>query len=285
MPRVLLVAKTPLLRRFDGASIDRIVARGALDRGRLDNAVRNHDAALIATRAAFTDCDVHEVCVDHLTSQDTAGCAVIVTVGGDGTVLAANAISADLPLITVNSDPGGSLGVFARTDATRIAAFAEAWRRGAVAVESIPRLEVSIDDGAPMRFLNDCLIASCNPAAMTRYVLEVDGQQERQRSSGLWIATAAGSTAGIHSAGSASVSPHQSALLYRVREPFDGHGRLRIREGIQSPPVGLRLIPAMPDVTLFIDGPHRRHALTPGVAVDIRPCSEPLRLLRLPTVL
>jgi hypothetical protein len=50
---------------------------------------------------------------------------------------------------------------------------------------------------------------------------------------------------------------------------------------MQVPPVGLRFIPAMPDCTLYIDGPHQRRELKAGSLVEIVPCHEPLRLLRL----
>ena len=44
--------------------------------------------------------------------------------------------------------------------------------------------------------INDVLIAHKNPAATSRYLLELNKTKEEQRSSGIWIATPMGSTAG-----------------------------------------------------------------------------------------
>ena len=52
-----------------------------------------------------------------------------------------------------------------------------------------------------MNVLNDILICHHNPGAMSRYYLTVGRVREEQRSSGVWIATAAGSSGGLHSAG------------------------------------------------------------------------------------
>jgi NAD+ kinase len=281
MPRVLLISKAPLARRIDGAVLERLFACGGLDAVRVERAMRNHDAARRTVLEVLAGCDVHDVPLDVVVPADAVGCDVIVTVGGDGTVLAANALGADCPLITVNSDPGGSIGVFTRCNASSVADLVVAWRSGRAVVEEIPRLAVQIADQPLLHVLNDCLFASTNPAAMTRYVVQVDGASERQRSSGVWIATAAGSTAAIHSAGLAPVSCDQPALLFKVREPFHGHHPLAVLEGVQRPPRDLRLIPAMPDVVLYIDGSHQRHVLPPGSVVDFTGSPIPLRLLRL----
>ena len=280
MPRVLLVGKLPLARRLDPAVLNRLIERDVLDGVRIAASEANHQHTLSVVRAGLVACTVNEVTVERLRSAEAKDCDLIVTVGGDGTVLSANALGVSAPLLTVNSDPGGSMGVFARTDVHGVAALIDAWLRGRATSEDIPRLAVNVDGAPGVCFLNDCLVASANPAAMSRYVLEVDGRREQQRSSGVWVATAAGSTAAIHSAGMTPIPYHRPALLFKVREPFQGHGMLALREGMQMPPSGLRLIPAMNDITLYVDGPHHRHVLPPGAVVEVLPHHEPLRLLR-----
>lgn len=278
-PRILLVCKQPLVDRLGTSVLDRLMHSKVLEPERIASARNNHEKAAQCARAALHGCDVIEAPIDKLHAQSANGCDLIITIGGDGTVLAASAIGETVPLLTVNSDPDGSIGIFTRTLISGLPALLDSWRHGTAIIEEIPRLAVRIDGGPAIRFLNDCLVASNNPAAMTRYVLEVGGHREHQRSSGMWISTAAGSTAGIHSAGMASVSPHLPALLYKVREPFQGYSKTVLCEGVQTPPVGLRLIPAMPDITLYIDGPHQRWLLQPGSQVDILPWKEPLRLI------
>lgn len=278
--RILLVSKTPLIQRVEPGVLARLAGGGAVDVERLRAAAANHEKALHTVRRALGAHRVSEFQVDRLQARDAEGKDLVVTVGGDGTVLTTNSLESDLPLITVNSDPEGSVGMYARCTAETFPALFQAWFAGAAQIENIPRLQVRIDSGNPWRVLNECLFASANPAAMTRYVLECDGRREEQRSSGVWVATAAGSTAAIHSAGMEPLEAHVPALLYQVREPFHGRCGMTMLSGRQLPPVGLKLMPAMPGISMFIDGPHLHRTVPPGATVEFMACPTPLRLVR-----
>lgn len=279
MPRVLVVTKTPLAARLERADLDRLRLSGVLDEGRLQAAHAQHLETLAAVRAALAGADVRERSVDEVTAADASGIELVVTVGGDGTVFAANTLGIDVPYLTVNSDPVGSVGHFTRARAATMAEAYARWRDGAAQLESVPRLLARVA-GRSWRVLNDCLFSSTNPAAMTRYLLEVDGRRERQRSSGVWVATGAGSTAAIHSAGADPVEAHLPALLFRVREPFDAQGRVEIRGGTQTPPRSLQLTPAAPGVALYVDGPNITVPLAAGATVSFSAEAPPLLLVR-----
>lgn len=279
MARVLLVHKTPALHRLARADRERLVASGAADRERLTSAAERHHAALAAVRAALAGEAVAELPVEELRPGARPDAELVVTVGGDGTVFTANTLACEAPYLTVNSDPLTSIGHFARATAEQVPALLAAWRAGRAAVEELPRLAIA-SGGCSWRILNDCLFTSINPAAMTRYVLEVDGGREIQRSSGMWIATAAGSTGAIHSAGAEAVVGGGPALLWRVREPFHGQGRLTLLAGRQLPPRGLQLVPALPGIALYLDGPNLTVPLRAGETVTVAPAPTPLRLLR-----
>ena len=280
--RILLLAKTPLVERLEPTVLKRLAAGGAVHLDRLQIAAETHLRTLALVRKVIGAHRVNEWQVERLQARDAEGKDLVVTVGGDGTVLTANSLDADIPLLTVNSDPGGSIGMYTRCTADNFAALFEAWLAGKAVEEIIPRLQVRIDSGQPWRVLNECLFASANPAAMTRYVIDVAGQRESQRSSGVWVSTAAGSTAAIRSAGMEPVDPHLPALLFQVREPFTGRGPMALLSGRQLPPTGLRLMPAMPGVSLFVDGPHFHRTVPPGSIAEFSASPVPLRLLRLP---
>jgi NAD+ kinase len=281
--RILLLAKTPLVERLEPTVLKRLAAGGAVNLDRLGVAAQTHERTLALVRKLIGAHRVNEWKVERLQARDAEGKDLVITVGGDGTVLTANSLDADIPLLTVNSDPAGSIGMYTRCTADNFAALFDAWLAGKAVEEIIPRLQVRIDNGAPWRVLNECLFASANPAAMTRYVLDTGAARESQRSSGVWVATAAGSTAAIRSAGVEPVDAHQAALLYKVREPFPGRGPMDLLEGRQLPPVGLKLMPAMPGVSLFIDGPHFHRTVPPGSVAEFSASPKPLRLLRMPT--
>ncbi len=279
--RILLLSKTPLVERLEPDVLQRLAAGGAVHLDRLQIAADTHQRTLMLARKITSAHHVSECTVEQLQERDGANKDLIITIGGDGTVLTANSLDADIPLLTVNSDPQGSIGMYTRCNAENVAALFDAWLSGDAVEEIIPRLQVRIDNDQPCHVLNECLFASANPAAMTRYVLEVDGQRESQRSSGVWVSTAAGSTAAIRSAGMEPVEAHHPALLFQVREPFSGRGPMKLLSGRQLPPSGLRLMPAMPGVSIFIDGPHIHRTMPPGSVAEFSACPVPLRLLGL----
>ncbi len=284
--RILLIAKTPLIGRLETTVVGRLSSGGVIDLERLRDAARNHEQTLATVRKALGAHKINEWQVDRLQPRDAEGKDLVVTVGGDGTVLTANSLDSELPMITVNSDPGGSIGMYTRCTAANFSALFNEWLAGTARIEAIPRLQVRIDTGPAWRILNECLFASANPAAMTRYLLELpgadgwkDASREAQRSSGVWISTASGSTAAIRSAGMDTVEAHIPALLFKVREPFQGMRPMTILDGKQLPPAGLRLTPAMPGVSIFIDGPYIHRTVPPGSLVEFAPSPVPLRLL------
>ncbi len=280
MAAVLLIAKTPLVRRLAQDELERLEAGGVVDAQRLAASAERQDETMAAVRAALRGEEVRERTFDQLTANDARDVDLVLTVGGDGTVFTANTLATSAPYFTVNSDPERSVGHFTRFTAQTVAAGLAAWRAGQAETEDLQRLAITVN-GAEHYILNDCLFAHSNPAVLSRYVMEVDGHREFQRSSGVWISTAHGSTAAIHSAGAEPVTCHQPALLFKVREPFLAREPAYLLGGTQLPPRGLRLTPAIPGMALYLDGPNITVPVLPGVTVDIRQSPTPLRLLRL----
>jgi NAD+ kinase len=277
-PSVLLVTKVPTAERLTADDLGRLIDAGACDRDSLAEAAERHHACLAAVRAALSGACVRELRLGDLAPGDGRGADLVVTVGGDGTVFTANTLATAAPFITVNSDPVGSVGHFTRCRAEGFAGLYAAWRAGSARIEDVPRLLVQTAGGS-YRFLNDCLFTSRNPAAVTRYVLDCPAGRESQRSSGVWIATAAGSTGGIQSAGATPVPTDRAALLYRVREPFHGRGEARLLDACQRPPQWLHLTPAMAGCALYLDGPNITVPLRPGERVSFSDAGVPLRLV------
>ena len=278
MTDVLLVSKTPLARRLAIEDRDRLTAGGVLDERRLEASAERQQEALTAVRAALHGLTVREIPVEEVQPGDASGMSLVITVGGDGTVFTANTLVTAAPFLTVNSDPERSVGHFTRFTAATVAAGVDAWRRGVAQHEPLHRLAISVGE-TTYRILNDVLFSHSNPAVLARYVLECDGQREFQRSSGVWISTAHGSTGAIHSAGVEPVPGHLPALLFKVREPFLAREQVTLLEGTQLPPRGLILIPALPGMALYLDGPNLTVPVAPGMMIDIRAAAVPLTLV------
>jgi NAD+ kinase len=194
---------------------------------------------------------------------------LVISLGGDGTFFAAARYIKDTPILGINSDPANSLGLWTCADRANFREPLERALAGKLRGCRIHRLSVEIN-GKPTReqAFNDVLIAHKNPAAMTRYRLTVGSLAEQQRSSGLWISTAAGSTAGIRSAGGRRMPISSRRLQYLVREPYTWpERRYRFAQGLVS---GLELQTLTVGLGLWIDGSRIRYDLDLGDRVTLR---------------
>src|SRR5271170_684155 len=148
---------------------------------------------------------------------------LIITVGGDGTFLEAARQVKKGVLWGVNSDPSWSVGRFCSGNPKNFENLLDKILAGKARVRKFNRLSLSFSDGTQsMNALNDILICHHNPGAMSRYYLTVGRLREEQRSSGVWIATAAGSSGGLHSAGGVLLPQEDKEFQYKPRELYRG---------------------------------------------------------------
>lgn len=207
------------------------------------------------------------------------GLDLIVPVGGDGTLLdVSHHLRAPIPVLGVNSDPARSVGMLAGARVDDLDATLEQVRTGQVAPRAVTRLALRLDGRAlEVRALNDVLVAHRNPAAMSRYLLATGEHQEPQAGSGLWVATAVGSTAAIRSAGGVVQPIDDDRLQFRVREPYGVRDAMLLGCGFLAPGQSLRVHSTMREGLLYIDGPHLRHEFPLGCQLELR--AEPRSLL------
>jgi NAD+ kinase len=194
---------------------------------------------------------------------------LVVSLGGDGTFFATARYLQDTPIFGINSDPANSLGLWTCADRTSFREPLERALAGKLKASRIHRMLIAIN-GRPVReqAFNDVLIAHKNPAAMTRYRLEVGSATEDQRSSGVWVSTAAGSTAGIRSAGGRRMPISSRRLQYLVREPYTWpQRRYRLQRGFAT---RFQLQTLTVDLGLWIDGSRVRYELGLGDRVDLQ---------------
>lgn len=202
---------------------------------------------------------------------------LVLSLGGDGTFFAAARYLKDTPILGINSDPANSLGLWTCADRTDFREPLEQALAGRLKPTRISRMAITIN-GKLVReqAFNDVLIAHRNPAAMTRYRLWIGAAQEDQRSSGVWVATAAGSTAGIRSAGGRRMPITSKRLQYLVREPYTWpQRRYRLARGF-APRLSLQTLTV--NMGLWIDGSRIRYDLALGDRVELQP-SHPLNVL------
>ena len=282
--RVVLAIKRTALAA--GGRPARLARRGHASAQGLVRAHDAHERSLLAVREAlrqrglrFSEVEVGGEGVRF--RRLVAAADLVVPVGGDGTVLAAARATQEATVLAVNSAPGDSVGHFCATDATGFPALLDAVLAGRLEPTRLARLEVELRGRVlPERALNDVLVAHACPAATTRYELGVGARSELHRSSGIWIATAAGSTAGIGSAGGRAMSRSSRALQYRVRELYREPGRrYRLTHGFVAPGRALEVVSRMPEGRLYLDGWRAEHAFPFGTRAVFRTAAEDLRIV------
>ncbi|TNF61133.1 MAG: NAD(+) kinase [Deltaproteobacteria bacterium] len=209
---------------------------------------------------------------------------LIVTLGGDGTLLwASHLADSSTPMLAINSAPDTSVGYFCAGDGHDVDEVLEAALAGKLKSSRLARMRVDLGDNVlSTRVLNDALYCHESPAATSRYILEYQGEQERQMSSGVWVGPAAGSTAAIRSAGGKVLPTGSQKIQFVIREPYRGvDNKYRLVKGMVSPGEDLKITSRMTMGRIFLDGTQKVHAVGIGDRIRMTLSDEPLTLLGL----
>jgi NAD+ kinase len=214
---------------------------------------------------------------------DTGDAALVIAVGGDGTLLAASHNVGTTPILGVNSAPRYSVGFFCSARRSNLQRTLASALEGSLPKLKLCRMSVSVNGRQhSRRVLNETLFCHASPAATSRYILSHKGAKEEQKSSGFWVGPAAGSTAALHSAGGRILPLGSKKLQLVVREPYASFGKkYRLLRFLIAP--GDRVVAKcmMTDAAMFLDGPYRRIALGLGDVVSFALSDDPLTVLGL----
>lgn len=180
---------------------------------------------------------------------------LVISVGGDGTFLDASQFMRDKPILGVNSNPAESIGHFCAIKAKDLKSSLVRERFKTVEVS---RLNVKIDGKSLAPVLNDVLITNIHPASTSRYNIQISGQREEQKSSGIWVSTSMGSTAAILGAGGRRMNPRGTKFQVKIREPYNNHGvKIKLDKIILNEHEKVRVLSKMRDGVVFMDGTKR----------------------------
>jgi NAD+ kinase len=236
MAKVLLVTKTSAWD-WHGAWYQAQYQKGVLPEWDYARIKQAHDEHQETVRQATSildaaGLDFRQVNVDSKDWAPDADTSYVLTLGGDGTLLSAShRVESDrITLIGVRS-AGSSVGYLCAGGADRLSDLVAQVKSNAVVVKEASRLRAEIhpNNGSAPRVsapaLNDFLYSNANPAATTRYRLSLGERVEEHKSSGLWVSTALGSTAGIYAAGGVIMPRTDTNFQYAVRELYRAPGK------------------------------------------------------------
>lgn len=214
---------------------------------------------------------------------DASDTALLIAVGGDGTLLAASHSIDKTPILGVNSAPGYSVGFFSAARRENLGKLVPQALEGKLPSIRLSRMKVSVNGRLRSRHvLNEALYAHSSAAATSKYIIQLDGVEEKQRSSGFWIGPAAGSTAAQRSAGGRVLPLGSTKLQLVVREPYSPFGRrYRLLKRVIDPGDSVIAQSEMDDAMLWLDGPYRQVPVLLGDRAEFTLSEEPLRVLGL----
>jgi NAD+ kinase len=285
-PKVALVVKRSAWRLYieerKDQKLQSLVAKEDVTVGPLKASHEAHVRTVREVKEALAVVGA-EVVAERLAGEafDSTGLDLVVTVGGDGTLLSASHFVSDAPILAINSAPDHSVGFFCGARSGAALAAIRAATKGALRPTVLSRMAVSIN-GNPVtgRVLNDALFCHASPAATSKYIVRLGEIEEQQKSSGFWIGPAAGSTAAQRSAGGRVLPLTSKQLQLVVREPYTPHGEsYKLRHALIPPGKRLVVRSKMHDARIFFDGPDKVADLGYGDAIEFSQSAESLTVL------
>ncbi len=296
LTRVLVLAKKTTYGRFMVEQTDPRIAH-LLETG--DESVRkllksheDHEIAIAEVLASLDALGVPHKRVETSTLASAKRGDLVITVGGDGTLLrASHEIGEGVPLLGINSAPRHSVGFFCYGKKGAAKRAIRDALDGKLPRAALTRMHVSLNEETiSARVLNEALYCHASPAATSRYILRVEGPgqaplEEEQRSSGLWVGPAAGSTAAQRSAGGVVLPLLSRKLQVVVREPYTAVGKtFRYRRGLVPRGGRVTLVSKMREAKIFLDGHDRVFDVTIGDVVVMQRAEERLVVLGLRSI-
>jgi NAD+ kinase len=286
-PRVVVVVKRTAYRHYVEEGHDErvvtLLSQGDPVVEKMAASHAEHERAAHAVGQALEELGAEVTWVQRAhTPFDGSQYDLVVTVGGDGTLLGASHNVAGVPVLGVNSDPQRSVGFFCGVSASpSLKADLSRALAGQMPGLELSRMEVLLN-GKPIarRVLNDALFCHRSPAATSRYIVELHGLAEEHKSSGFWIGPAPGSTAAQRSAGGRILPLTSRKLQFIVREPYTPAGeRLTITRALVGEGEELVVRSKMRDAEVFFDGPHDSFRIELGDTLVFHRAPESLQVL------
>jgi len=289
-PRIALVLKRSAWRIYleerSDPRLSRLVENGDPSVARLRASHEAHEQTVREVKAALDRLGAEVLDVRGSAQEfDAQGLDLVITVGGDGTLLSASHSVGDAPLLGINSAPNHSVGFFCGARSGEAATAIEKALRGALRPTVLTRMQVTVNGKVvSSRVLNDALFCHAVPAATSRYLVRFGKVEEEQKSSGFWVGPAAGSTAAQRSAGGRVLPLTSRKLQLVVREPYTPHGEeYRLRRALIPPGATLHVRSKMHEAKLFFDGPVHRLDIGFGDVLEFTEAAQPLTVLGIAT--
>lgn len=284
-PRVLVIYKKSAFQIYiserRNQRVQQLLSEGDSTVKRLLRADMDHTATMEAARGLLAKLGAKAVFRYRSDPSSADEHDLVLTLGGDGTLLWASHSVGQVPMLAINTAPRDSVGYFCAGSRDNLGDVLRDALTGKLPSTELTRMRVALDDEVvSTRVLNDILFSHQCPAATTRYTLMLGRDREEQKTSGVWVGPGAGSTAAQASSGGVVFSATERKLQFVAREPYIGAGpELRMAQGFVSRSQTLKIKSGIRAGRLYVDGPHLARVVDIGSVLSLSVSKEPLTLL------
>ncbi|RLN35234.1 hypothetical protein C2845_PM03G32380 [Panicum miliaceum] len=236
-------------------------------------------------------------------SQPIRDVDLVITVGGDGTLLrASHFLDSSVPILGVNSDPTcpkevdeltdefdarRSTGYLCAATAGNFEQILDATLDGSRRPTELSRISMKLNGiQLPTYALNDILVSHPCPASVSRFSfrkMSSTGESSHLincRSSGLRVSTAAGSTAAMLSAGGFVMPLSSRELQYMIREPISPTDADKpLLHGLVRQEQHMLVVWYNQEGAVYFDGSHVVHSIQHGDTLEISSYAPTLKVV------
>lgn len=169
----------------------------------------------------FFVCDM--LCRDDASPQVLCCYDLIVTLGGDGTLLRASQHVVATPMLGINVDPQAKEGYLLQCGVGNYLQYLQRIVKKMYRVRSLARLACFVNAKKISSLaLNEFYVGHSSSHQLSHYLLHIGSWREQQKSSGILVSTAAGSTGWARAAGGRKLPLFSQKIQFVVREPYVG---------------------------------------------------------------
>jgi len=264
-----MIKKVAITSRLDKAEAIKLIEK-------IINYLQNKNVKVILDKELFkkVKCDVsfqplEEVHVD-----------LIITIGGDGTVLmTASRLKKTCPIFSINM---GTLGFLTEVNPHEAIDALEKILDEDFELEKCERITPTINGRKLPDALNEVLVTSKQPAKLLHFLIKIDERTlVSEKADGLLIATPTGSTAYALSAGGAIIDPRVKAFIITPICPL-GFTLKPLVVPLEST-VTVKLLKPSTEALLVIDG-QSQYALPSKAEIKITKSDMPVLFVRIKPV-
>ena len=207
---------------------------------------------------------------------------LVISIGGDGTLLDASHHCQNSLLLGINSDEQHSIGALCTAFVTDFFLMLDNLYKKQADILEISRLRVFINDQLiDVPVLNEVLFCHSNPASISKYSLKINDLEETHRSSGIFVCTSIGCSGAVFSAGGLILPITQKKAQYLVREFYWSDKPIpKLLHGFIEDKEKIVIKNEIENAKIYIDGAHKSFIVPKNALVKIEISPSPLWLFR-----